>query len=83
MRFWNGFKNAIKSFANHNKENILLCIYKMFFTLVYIADRIATISFNVGSWIISNGTYYIYSKVRGDYVSISREEYNRLLQNQK
>jgi hypothetical protein len=55
----------------------------MFFALVYIADRIATISFNVGSWIISNGTYYIYNKVRGDYVSISREEYNRLLQNQK
>ena len=83
MRFWNGFMNASPSFANHNKENIQLCIYKMFFALVYIADRIATISFNVGSWIISNGSYYIYSKVRGDYVSISREEYTRLLQNQK
>ena len=55
----------------------------MFFALVYIVDRIATISFNVGSWIISNSTYYIYNKVRGDYVSISREEYNLLLQNQK
>ena len=51
----------------------------MFFALVYIADRIATISFNVGSWIVTNG----YNKVRGDYVSISREEYTRLLQNQK
>ncbi len=55
----------------------------MFFALVYIADRIATISFNVGSWIVTNSTYYIYSKVRGDCISISREEYARLLQNQK
>jgi hypothetical protein len=55
----------------------------MFFALVYIADRIVTISFNVGSWILTNGTYYIYNKVNGDYVSIRREEYNRLLQNQK
>ena len=58
----------------------------MFFAFVYIADRIATISFNVGSWLVyqtANGMCYVYNKMRGDYISITREEYNKLLQNQK
>lgn len=58
----------------------------MFFALVYIADRIATISFNVGSWLVyqtANGMYYVYNKMKGDYITITQEEYNKLLQNQK
>ena len=58
----------------------------MFFAFVYVADRIATISFNVGSWLVyqtANGMYYVYNKMRGDYITITHEEYNKLLQNQK
>jgi hypothetical protein len=58
----------------------------MFLAFVYIADRIATISFNVGSWLIYNtvnGIHYVFNRARGEYVSITKDEYDRLLKNQK
>ena len=58
----------------------------MFLALVYIADRIATISFNIGSWVIYNtvnGIHYTFNRARGEYVSITKDEYDRLLKNQK
>ena len=58
----------------------------MFLALVYIADRIATISFNIGSWVICNtvnGFYYAFNRARGEYVSITKDEYDMLLKNQK
>ena len=58
----------------------------MFLAFVYIADRIVTISFNVGSWLIYNtvnGLHYAFNRTRGEYVSITKDEYDRLLKNQK
>jgi hypothetical protein len=58
----------------------------MFLALVYIVDRVATISFNTGSWIICNtvnGLRYAFNRTRGEYVSITKDEYDRLLKNQK
>ena len=58
----------------------------MFLALVYIADRVATISFNTGLWIICNtvnGLRYAFNQVRGEYVSITKDEYDRILKNQK
>jgi hypothetical protein len=58
----------------------------MFLALVYIVDRVATISFNTGSWIICNtvnGLSYVFNRTRGEYVSITKDEYDRLLKNQK
>lgn len=58
----------------------------MFLALVYIIDRVATISFNTGSWIIYNtvnGLRYAFNQARGEYVSITKHEYDQLLKNQK
>ena len=58
----------------------------MFLALVYIVDRVVTISFNTGSWIICNtvnGLSYVFNRARGEYVSITKDEYDRLLKNQK
>ena len=59
----------------------------MFMALVYIADRILTISFNVSTWLIgksADGIHYIYKNVKPDsnYITITREEYDKLLQTQ-
>jgi hypothetical protein len=59
----------------------------MFMALVYVADRILTISFNISTWLISKsaeGVHYIYKNVKGDskYITITREEYDKLLQAQ-
>ena len=59
----------------------------MFMALVYIADRILTISFNVSTWLIGksvSGVQYIYKNVKPDsnYITITREEYDKLKQAQ-
>jgi len=55
--------------------------------VVYIADRILTISFNLSTWLIGksiNGAHYIYKNVKDDsnYITITREEYDKLIQAQ-
>jgi hypothetical protein len=55
--------------------------------IVYVADRILTISFNVSTWLIGNsinGVQYIYKNIKGDsnYITITRKEYEKLLQAQ-
>ena len=59
----------------------------MFMAVVYVADRILTISFNVGTWLIGNsinGFYHIYKNVKPDsnYITITREEYDKLIKTQ-
>jgi hypothetical protein len=59
----------------------------MFMALVYVADRILTISFNVSTWLIgksADGIHYIYKNVKPDskYITITREEYDKLIQAQ-
>jgi hypothetical protein len=59
----------------------------MFMALVYIADRILTISFNVSTWLIGksvSSVHYIYKNVKPDsnYITITREEYDKLIQTQ-
>ena len=61
----------------------------MFMALVYVngLDSILTISFNVSTWLIgksADGIHYIYKNVKPDsnYITITREEYDKLIQAQ-